>query len=232
MRAVRRVLVILTSLGVLVAGSAVAQAAVPASARPAGAASDAAAPPCPITHRAQSTIPPPTPAYPQGYFHGDWRLGPGFLPSTPPLAPLLRNYRRTDNESSRQFIECYWNDQTHGWWFPDNNGFVLDNQGNPIETPATLTPGQRVDLFGTGAGRFLAPAGTPYNQRALPPSNLDTLTNAFPFGYHLYEVEKPVSVQAGAIRPWFGQPGLGLQYFLGNVTIPDLVANGSLKTLN
>lgn len=233
MKVVRHVLVILASLSFLVAGGVTAQAAAPVSARPADTTSDEIAPPCPIANRAQSTIPRPTPAYPQRYFHHDWRLGPKYLPPNAPLGPLLRGYQRTDNESSRQFIQCFWNDQTHGWWFPNNNGFVLDNQGKPIESPTTLTPGQRVDLFGTGTGRFLSPAGTPFPQRALPPSNLDTLSNAFPFGYHLYEVESPIPVQQGAIRPWFDQPGLGLQYFTGDsVRVSDLVANNSLKPLN
>src|SRR5919204_2074742 len=107
MKSVRRVLVILASLGFLLPGSAIGQA-VPSTPQAADV-KDEAAPPCPMAHRAPSTIPPPTPAYPQGYFHDDWRLGPGYLPPNPPLGPLLRDYRRTDNESSTEFLDCYWN---------------------------------------------------------------------------------------------------------------------------
>jgi hypothetical protein len=191
-----------------------------------------AAPPCPTEHRAPPSITtPPTPHYPQGYFLDDWRLGPKYLPPNPPIGPLLRNYERTDRLTPQDFLSCYWNDRIHGWWFPDNNGFLLDDNGQPIKVTQQLRPGQLVDLFGSGFGRFLAPAGTPYAERALPPSNLDTFDNAFPFGYHLYEVVQPITVEAGPIRPWFGQPGLGLQYNTSE-PISQLVANGSLKTLN
>jgi nicrotizing toxin Mtb-like protein len=228
MRVMRHVLIVLMSLLFLLTGTA----SVGLAATPTSVVDDKAAPPCPTEHRAPPGIStPPTPHYPQEYFLDDWRLGPKELPKTPPIGPMLVNYQRTDAMTAPQFLSCYWNDQIHGWWFPDNDGFLLDDNGQPIKRTQTLRPGQLVDLFGTGAGHFLAPAGTRYAERALPPSNLDTIENAFPFGYHLYEVVQPFDVQAGPIRPWFGQPGLGLQYLTSD-TIPSLVASGFLKTLN
>ncbi|QMU78290.1 TNT domain-containing protein [Streptacidiphilus sp. PB12-B1b] len=95
----------------------------------------------------------------------------------------------------------------------------------------TLRSGQLVDLFGSGRGNFLAPAGTPYAKRAIPPSNLEAHDAAYPVSYHLHRVITPFTVEAGPIRPWFGQPGLGLQY-MTSTRIPDLVASKLLQTLN
>ncbi len=146
---------------------------------------------------------------------------------------MLRGYHPQDATSHYWFLGCYWQtDQQNqsGWWYPDNNGFVLRN-GRPVEEPATLRTGQLVDLFGSGTGHFLAPAGTPYVKRALPPTNLDEYVTTAPrFNYHLYRVLKPFTVQAGPIRPWFGQPGLGLQYLTGP-SIPDLVASQNLEEI-
>ncbi|WP_371350588.1 TNT domain-containing protein [Streptomyces malaysiensis] len=100
-----------------------------------------------------------------------------------------------------------------------------------LHTTVRLKVGQKVDLFGSGFGHFLAPAGTPYAERALPPSNLNTLDPAYPNGYHLYEVTQSFLVEAGPIRSWFGQPGFGLQYLTGP-SIPQLVAAGNLRPLN
>lgn len=195
-------------------------------------------PRCPTTHRTPSTIPPPT-VTTQKYFLNDWRLGPQKLPKEPPIGPMLFGYKRLDAMTPEEFISCFWNPVTSGWWFPDNNGFVLVGD-KPLEAAVKLFVGQKVDLFGTGTGGFLAPAGANYTTRALPPSNLDTLNEDFPFGYHLYTVKKSFMVDAGPIRPWFGQPGLGLQYVLNAqyipgapnpLKIPYLLANGYLEEL-
>lgn len=188
---------------------------------------------CPTTHRtAGSTSAPPT-AY-QRYYLNDWRLGPAYLPHTGALGKMLRGYQRTDHTSAARFLACYWqtNSQTgkSGWWYPDNNGFVLKN-GKPVEHPVKLRRGQLIDLFGSGLGNFLAPAGTPYAERAIPPSNLDTYVKDHPYSYHLYRVLMPFTVEAGPARPWFGQPGLGLQY-VTQVTIPLLVNAHKLKELH
>ncbi len=89
----------------------------------------------------------------------------------------------------------------------------------------TATAGRKLELFGnpgipgTG-GTFLAPAGTPYRQIAIPPSNLDTFSSDFPFNYHLYVVCKDFQSEEGRIAPWFQQPGGGIQDFTGNQQPP------------
>ncbi|MEU9793282.1 TNT domain-containing protein [Streptomyces sparsogenes] len=252
MRALRHLLVVLGALLLLSAGAPVM--AMPGTPAPAAVRADTApvaAPdpkdlkdpddlggphgpdgrepvPCPTTDRvgAHNTPPPPW----QRYFQNDWRLGPAQLPRTGPIGRMLKGYERLDHMSSAEFLACYWDDDTSGWWYPSPDGWVLIN-GTPLHVTVTLQPGQKVDLFGSGFGHFLAPAGTPFAERALPPSNLNTLDPAYPFGYHLYEVTQPIVVEAGPARPWFGQPGLGLQYLTGP-SIPQLVTDGKLRPLN
>lgn len=43
----------------------------------------------------------------------------------------------------------------------------------------------------------------------------------FPKDYNVYRVVKPFDVEGGPVAPWFQQPGLGAQFFLGDVVIPD-----------
>ncbi|WP_413800409.1 TNT domain-containing protein [Streptomyces iranensis] len=187
-------------------------------------------PPCPSTNRIGGTNTAPNPPLDR-YYKGDWRLGPAQLPRYGAIGRMLEDYERLDHFSTASsFLNCYWNEQTNGWWYPYPDGWVLLN-GSPLHTTVQLRVGQKVDLFGSGFGHFLAPAGTPYSERALPPSNLNTLDPAYPYGYHLYEVTEPFLVEGGPIRPWFGQPGFGLQYLTGP-SIPQLVAAGNLRPLN
>ncbi|MFF1836443.1 TNT domain-containing protein [Streptomyces sp. NPDC058231] len=189
---------------------------------------------CPTEKRGRGTNRAPNPAL-ERYYHGDWRLGPRELPKTGPIGKMLRGYNRTGNASPYWFLGCYWQTdpvtEKSGWWYPNNDGFVLDRRGNPVKKSLRLRVGQLVDLFGSGFGNFLAPAGTPYAKRAIPPTNLVQYTTAYPFSYHLYRVIKAFTVQAGPIRPWFGQPGLGIQY-VTDKTIPELVTAKKLKALN
>ncbi len=89
-----------------------------------------------------------------------------------------------------------------------------------------------MDRFGSENGTFVSPAGAPYMQRALPPSNLDTppsdprsisliksmavsnRLNRYPYNYHVYRVLQPFNALSGPIAAWFGQPGRGVQYQL------------------
>lgn len=84
-------------------------------------------------------------------------------------------------------------------------------------------------------GTYVSAADAPYSQRALPPSNLDTNpdTPDYPYGYHVYEVVKPLEVEGGPIAPWFGQPGLGAQFWVGATgNILALLDLGYLVRLN
>lgn len=47
-------------------------------------------------------------------------------------------------------------------------------KGVPIEGTVLLEKGRLLDRFGSEFGRFVSPEGAPYNQRALPPVNLNT----------------------------------------------------------
>jgi hypothetical protein len=99
--------------------------------------------------------------------------------------------------------------------YPENFGFL----GDPSR--ATLVPGARVARFGPDAGRFVAPAGTPFGARSLPSSSARD-------DYSVFEVLKPIGVDAGVAAPWFGMPGLGMQYYL-DAPVSQLIENGSLR---
>ncbi|UXY29920.1 TNT domain-containing protein [Streptomyces sp. HUAS TT20] len=179
---------------------------------------------CPVQNRVRVVNNAPT--VKQVYYHGDWRLGPKDLPRTGRIGEILRGYNRLGGKPQDAFFQCYW--QTNlptgqsGWWFPSNSGFVIRNQ-QPVERRVTLRAGTLLDLFGRGdSGHFLAAAGTPFGERAIPPSNLITFEAAHPNSYHLYRVDQDFTVQAGPTRPWFAQPGLALQY----ATVPSV---GQLK---
>ena len=99
--------------------------------------------------------------------------------------------------------------------WPVNQGFA----GTPVVK--VLEPGTRIDRYGYESGRYVSPAGTPYEQRALAPG-----TEKKP--YKVYEIVKPVEVQAGKIAPWFDEPGGGTQYVFDE-SIADLLEKGILK---
>jgi len=84
--------------------------------------------------------------------------------------------------------------------WPGNNGFMAE------PTSTTLQPGTLIDRYGASSGFFASPAGTPFVARSLPPEALARPLNA-------YRVVKPIEgVKSGLAAPYFGQPGLGLQY--------------------
>ncbi|HHX9039211.1 TPA: glycohydrolase toxin TNT-related protein [Yersinia enterocolitica] len=85
-----------------------------------------------------------------------------------------------------------------GWDWPKN----LEFEGDPVKT--TIPVGTRLDRYGEPNGSFLAPKGTPYEQRALAPG-------AKAEKYYEYEVIKPLPAIRGEIAPAFGQLGGGVQ---------------------
>ncbi|MDX7992208.1 DUF4237 domain-containing protein [Xenorhabdus sp. psl] len=93
-----------------------------------------------------------------------------------------------------------------GSW-PPNNGFVTVEH-------VVLQPGTKIDRYGgwldkngkfNDTGSFVAPAGASFESRALQQSALEK-------PYTVYEVIKPISAEGGSAIPWFGQPGMGMQY--------------------
>ena len=100
--------------------------------------------------------------------------------------------------------------------WPPNDGFL--NSGR-----STMVPGTRLDRFGGNGGRFLAPEGTPFGARALPPGAQNSR-------YSVFEVARPFEVNAGPAAPWFNQPGRGLQY-LPDVPVRNLIDDGFLRVI-
>ncbi|EOG1934974.1 TNT domain-containing protein [Providencia stuartii] len=110
-----------------------------------------------------------------------------------------------------------------GAWLP-NRGFVH-------VTPTTLQPGSRIDRYGgwyengifVDKGNFVAPAGAPFEVRALKAEDINR-------PYTVYEVVKPIDANVGPAIPWFGQPGVGTQYEL-SAKLNELILDGSIKVV-
>ncbi|MFB7714042.1 TNT domain-containing protein [Streptomyces sp. NPDC056105] len=192
-------------------------------------------------HVCRGLVPDPIP-YPlrSYYFCNDWRLGPQKLPTRGLVAKTLHRYQRLGHLTATQFLNRWWDptaDTGQGdWRYPDADGYAKDPQGHPIAAVLTLHKDEYVDRFGNEAGRYLAPAGTKYGKRSIPPSSLNTADPRHPYNYYLYKVTKDVDVCAGPIAPAFEQPGLGVQYVTSSSYCPDiprtsvldLVRNGTL----
>jgi uncharacterized protein YukE len=113
--------------------------------------------------------------------------------------------------------------------WPPNDGFP----SGYVPEPAHLPTGSIIDRFGSDYGRYLAPDGTPFADRALTPESVGGDYNrymvtgkALPPGWQIVE---------GPIEPWFGQtPSLGsLQYMITGpdgvkVSVKELVDRGIL----
>ncbi|KAF7552532.1 hypothetical protein G7Z17_g4254 [Cylindrodendrum hubeiense] len=168
----------------------------------------------------------------KSYICRDARLGPRVLPKKLPLGTFVSNYDRFGGQTPGEFLAQWTNATTGAYVYPPQNGFQLDANGNAINGTMVLQPGTLVDRFGSEYGSYVSAASAPYSQRALPPSNLDTNQDApeFPFNYHVYEVLKPLTVIGGPIAPWFGQPGLGAQFYTGGTgNIMALIEAGYLE---
>lgn len=158
------------------------------------------------------------------FFESDPLLGPAELPKDEPVGPLMAGYQRfgpnlpeTPAGAVRFRSEFFSGNPASPWNWPPNKGF----EGQPTRT--TLKPGTKLDRFGYEGGTFLAPREASFAERALPPQSLDTPIKSDPppppppmpqSNYHAYCVMQPFDVDAGPLTPWFGQPGLGMQYVL------------------
>jgi hypothetical protein len=154
------------------------------------------------------------------FYDGNSLLGPNRLPVFGAVAAQVIGYQRTGLESPAQFLAEYHN--ASGWIYPPDNGYVVVGDV-PLEWTETLLPGEDIDRYGSVYGSFLAPAGTPYSERAIPPSSLDS-TPAAGCNYHDYQVLKPFNVDSGPIAAWFDQPGGGLQFQLDGNLVPGAPA--------
>lgn len=111
---------------------------------------------------------------PSQYICGDHRLGPVVLQNHEILAnsilgPMLTSYNPFVGSCPGAFLRKY--GTSNGLRYPEKDGFELDPSGEPITKNITLVTGTIIDRFGTDRGYFVAPYGTPYEQRSLPPGN-------------------------------------------------------------
>lgn len=168
---------------------------------------------------AENSAPYPVPAPYSGSL-----LGPNTLP-TGPVKRLLVKYDRFGKPplEPKAFLDTYY-DLTNGWKWPTNFGF--DGQPQPF----TMKKGHLFDRFGKpDEAQFLAnERGTSFAARGLPPSSLNTYKGSPEANYHVYCVLKDLTVQYGKIKEFAGQKGGGMQYFLGNTRVADLVTAGQL----
>jgi filamentous hemagglutinin family protein len=110
-----------------------------------------------------------------------------------------------------------WKDSAGKYVYPGADGFKGKSQ------PKTLEVGTVIDRFGGDTGTFFAPVGTPLKQRAMAPgAENDQLTK--------YKILRPLSVDSGAIAPWFDQPGGGTQY-KASLTAKQLIDQGYIKAV-
>ncbi|GAA1986332.1 TNT domain-containing protein [Kitasatospora viridis] len=203
------------------------------------AAAVAAAALCTVAAPAARADTPPADQCSTAFQAGDARLGPAQLPSTGRVGAQLIGYDRTGGLGDQAFLQQYYDPAAGSWKYPPQNGYLIGLNDQPIEIDQTLPVGQDIDRYGSEYGSFLAPEGTPYTMRAIPPQSLDG-TPAAGCNYHDYKVVKPFAVHGGPIAPWFGQLGYGWQYQLDATLLPGapsrinvgwLVANGYLERL-
>ncbi|RHZ70709.1 hypothetical protein CDV55_104528 [Aspergillus turcosus] len=165
------------------------------------------------------------------YVCGDERLGPVKLPRNFPLSTELATYSRFGDLCPYEFLEKWTYPENGSYHYPPKMGYVLDVNGAIIIGNATLEVGRKVDRFGGEGGNFLAPLGAPYIERSLPPSNLKTFDQKYPYNYHVYEVTDKFIVGLGPVAPWFEQPGMGTQFMTYN-NISYLADHGYLRRLS
>ncbi len=159
---------------------------------------------------------------------GNPLLGPRLLPDAGPLGRMLEGYRRTAGMSPRGYLRRFY-EPNRGWRYPGQGGYQITPWGQPVKSVHTLQRGQRVDVFGSYFGRYLAPEGTPYGARAIPPESLNSTRNPARCNYLLFAVRRAFPVYSGPIARGLGQPGLGLQYVLDSAVFPGDVPRESLN---
>lgn len=82
----------------------------------------------------------------------------------------------------------------------------------------SLKKGTKLDRYGSLYGSFVARQGTSFGARALPAKSKNSI-------YYRFKVIKEIpNVSAGKAIPWFGEPGMGMQYKFQN-SIQTLIAS-------
>lgn len=101
---------------------------------------------------------------------------------------------------------------------PNIDGFV---KGEYQKT--TLSPGDKIDRFGSDYGHFFGNIGESKEMRAMSP-------NSDFKNYGQYEILMDLPVLKGKIAPWFDQPGGGIQYKLDPSFVEQIKAIPSDET--
>lgn len=156
------------------------------------------------------------------------------LPTGLPLSGIAGSdstYHRFGGLCPGEFLAT-WTDSTGAFVYPPYDGYQLETSGKPAVSNLTLPVGTFLDRFGSEYGTYMSPAGAPYAQRSLPPTNLDADPGAkYPYNYRVYLVTRSLNVQGGIIAGWFEQQGMGVQFFMP-MNVLQLVENGYLSRIN
>ncbi len=140
---------------------------------------------------------------------------------------LLRDWNATGGMPWGEFEARFGTPEARVW--PENDGFPAGYQPQPAQLPE----GTIIDRFGSEYGRYLAPDGTPFGDRALAPESVGA-------DYNRYMVTgKPLppgwQIVEGPVEPWYGQtpsPGTTQYMILGpdgvQVNVRELVDRGIL----
>ncbi len=99
--------------------------------------------------------------------------------------------------------------------WPDNLGFY----GESFDY--TLLPYTYIDRYGSDYGTFVSLVGHPYEDYSLSPGSEYK-------NYSVFIVRKPINGRAGAVYPWFDQPGMATQIVLPT-SVKELLEDGSLE---
>jgi hypothetical protein len=147
-------------------------------------------------------------------------------------AAAISNKFYADSDFFTNSAELYQNAKAANW--TTNSGRTLWPQGSG-EVPGTafqttLPVGTKLDrIGGTGSNStFLAPSGTPIEQRALSPTTDTTIKDEF-------VVIKPLPIEQSKTMPWFDKSGMGTQFDtsrgegMSRVTIEKVVQDGYLE---
>ena len=85
------------------------------------------------------------------YICRDPRLGPTLLPKTFPLLSFVSDYDRFGGQTPGDFLK-HWTDEDGSYVYPPQNGFQLNDAGQPILGNMTMPNGTKVDRFGSEYG--------------------------------------------------------------------------------
>ena len=150
-----------------------------------------------------------------------WRMGMNLVePSAEFIEELAKSqgkeYTKNKEKNTASFYMA--DDGITPIW-PPNDGTVWHSD------KVVLNPGSIIlSRYGDNAGRYVSPAGTSYEERALAP-NTDRNDE------HWFVIQEPIEADRGVIAAWFNQKGGGIQYKLQE-RIRDLILSEMLKELS